>query len=136
MTTPAQNKRSRKLAALVLACCAHSALSAGLVQAQPPGVSLHAVAALVGRDALPVRVPVPVAAKKTTQGRPDKRAKAPVDPGQLTPLPTAFERLGGAHVKRAMQVAQGVPAGRVALRPMFWMTRDQRGGMVALGGRF
>jgi hypothetical protein len=46
----------------------------------------------------------------------------------------ALHRFGGA---RAVRVAQGVPAGKyVALRPMFWITRDQRGAMFALGGLF
>lgn len=46
----------------------------------------------------------------------------------------ALHRFGGA---RAVRVAQGVPAGKyIALRPMFWITRDQRGAMFALGGLF
>jgi hypothetical protein len=46
----------------------------------------------------------------------------------------ALQRIGG---KRAVRVAQGVPAGKyIALRPMFWVTRDQRGAMFALGGLF
>jgi hypothetical protein len=52
------------------------------------------------------------------------------------PAPSALERFGGVHAERAKRVAQGVPAGRIALRPMFWMTRDRSGAMVALGGRF
>jgi hypothetical protein len=42
--------------------------------------------------------------------------------------------MGGS---RALRVAQGLPAGKyVALRPMFWLTRDHSGAMFALGGLF
>jgi hypothetical protein len=49
-------------------------------------------------------------------------------------LRAALQRMGGA---RAVRMAQGVPAGKhVALRPMFWITRDRSGAMFALGGLF
>jgi hypothetical protein len=49
-------------------------------------------------------------------------------------LRAALKRMGGS---RALRVAQGVPAGKhVALRPMFWITRDRSGAMFALGGLF
>lgn len=49
-------------------------------------------------------------------------------------LQAVLRRMGGA---RAVRMAQGVPAGRrLALRPMFWVTRDRSGAMFALGGLF
>ncbi len=53
-------------------------------------------------------------------------------------IPPSFQavlrRMGG---ERAVRMAHGVPAGRhVALRPMFWVTRDYSGAMFALGGLF
>jgi hypothetical protein len=49
-------------------------------------------------------------------------------------LRAALYRMGGS---RAVRMAQGMPAGKhVALRPMFWITRDRSGAMFALGGLF
>ena len=49
-------------------------------------------------------------------------------------LQAMLRRMGG---ERAVRMAHGVPAGRyVALRPMFWVTRDHSGAMFALGGLF
>lgn len=45
-----------------------------------------------------------------------------------------LKRMGGT---RAVRMAQGLPCGKhVALRPMFWVTRDRSGAMFALGGLF
>jgi hypothetical protein len=142
-----RDKLLRKFAALVLACSAQVALSPQQAAAQPPNISivhasviaLHAAAlsqtaALVRKEA--AAQPPASTHQPATRARADKRQMPPMNPGQLPPLPSMLERLGGAHAKRAMQVAQGVPTGRIALRPMFWMTRDRRGAMVALGGRF
>ena len=147
MLTLVRDKLLRKFAALVLACSAQVALSRQQAAAQPPNVSIvhasviavHAAAlaqtvALV-RQQTPAEQPPPIH-QAATRARADRRRQLPIGPRQLPPLPSMLERLGGAHAKRAMQVAQGVPTGRIALRPMFWMTRDRRGAMVALGGRF
>lgn len=48
-------------------------------------------------------------------------------------LRDVLQRIGGS---RAVRVAQGLPAGNIALRPMFWITRDHSGAMFALGGLF
>jgi hypothetical protein len=57
---------------------------------------------------------------------------------RLYSIPPSFQavlrRMGG---ERAVRMAHGVPAGKhVALRPMFWVTRDYAGAMFALGGLF
>jgi hypothetical protein len=45
-----------------------------------------------------------------------------------------LKQMGGS---RAVRVAEGLRAGKyVALRPMFWLTRDRSGAMFALGGLF
>ncbi|HEX6244150.1 MAG TPA: hypothetical protein VFZ61_24710 [Polyangiales bacterium] len=125
----------------MLTCLAHAALDSRPATAQPPSLSfVHAAAvaayaASIAQQQQQQSKPAPQPAKART-GTSEKPKGLPHEPKKVPPLPSVLERLGGDHAKRAMQVAQGVPAGRVALRPMFWMTRDQRGGMVALGGRF
>src|SRR5689334_21279373 len=74
---------------------------------------------------------VPLDAPRAAPIEPVRNAAAYAIPPSVQ---AALHRLGGA---RAVRVAQGVPAGKsIALRPMFWITRDQRGAMFALGGLF
>jgi hypothetical protein len=62
------------------------------------------------------------------------RATAAHAPTLPPSVRAALKRIGGS---RAVRVAQGVRAGKhVALRPMFWVTRDHTGAMFALGGLF
>jgi hypothetical protein len=124
-TPPTTNlRRTRSVVALALRIlavtgCAHA-------MAQPPAATAVLATSSVGQSATPPR-----SAQATTPTR-----HALLKPARLPPPPSALERLGGEHARRAMRVAQGVPAGRIALRPMFWMTRDRGGAVIALGGRF
>jgi hypothetical protein len=134
---------------LALALRILAATGCAQAMAQPPAATatlatLTSTAALQPSAALkpstlPVPAPVQAERPRAAQAARARRASAQrvqLKDMRLPPPPSALERFGGEHAKRALRVANGVPAGRVALRPMFWMTRDHSGAMVALGGRF
>lgn len=104
-----------------------------LAQIQRSGNHARRELAVEPSSAQAARATKPIA---TTDSTARKSAKMKLLAAAKADARSVLERYGGTHAQRAMRVARGIPAGRIALRPMFWMTRDQRGGMVALGGLF